>query len=91
MIEFGGERQIAVGDDCKLLISRGGELDAFAHCGVETDLGLPNDCCVVVASPLRDNFVVAHDEHVEVGRGVDHAIGTIFCQDDSLGWCQQIR
>ena len=85
MFEICGQWQVAVTDDRNLLAERADKFDALTHRGVETDFGLPNNFCIVVASPLRDVFVVADNEHIEVVRGVDHAIGAIFCQDDSLG------
>ena len=73
-------------DDCKLLALCGGELDALAHGGVQTNFGLPNYFCFVIACPLRHIGVVADNKNVEVARSVDNAVGAVFCQDDSLCW-----
>jgi hypothetical protein len=44
----------------------------------------------VIASPLRDIWIVADNKNIEVACCVDDAVSAVFCQDDSLCRGQQV-
>ena len=78
-------------DDRELFAVILGEVNAGTNGRIETDLGLPNDFDFMISCPLCDVGVIANDICFELSCSFDHAVGAIFCQDESFGWCQQIR